>query len=526
MGVDGVYALFGYNASLSTRGAPVKSSATLFLAALGTLVLTASLSAIPPEKSDGKAEEPKETATETQHHITLDGKRLDYVARAGTLNLQNDEGKVTASMFYVAYTLAGESDLDRRPITFAFNGGPGSSAVWLHLGLLGPKRVELPADGVATTPPYRLVDNEATLLDASDLVFIDPVSTGFSRAAPGQDAKVFHSVQGDIQSVGQFIRRYISRFGRWNSPKYLAGESYGTTRASGLVAHLQDSQGINCNGVVLVSAILNFETALFDAGNDLPYILFLPSYTAAAWYHRRLAPPLQADLRQSLAEAARFAEGEYATALMKGSRLTQEESKTIAGKLARYTGLSETYIDRSNLRVEIHRFAKELLRDQRLSIGRFDSRLTGPDLDAVGDRPDYDPSYEAVYAAYTAALNQYLRTELKYQTELTYEILTGKVHPWDVGEAKNRYLNVAESLRGALTKNAGLRVYIANGYYDLATPFMATEYTVAHLGLPPTAARRIKMSYFEGGHMMYTSAGPRHQLKNDLKEFVEARGIP
>lgn len=473
-------------------------------------------------KPEAKADAVKETLSETDHAVTVGGAKLDYRATAGNLVLKDEEGKSKASLFFVAYTKTGVKDLRGRPLTFAFNGGPGSSSVWLHLGVLGPRRVLVGDVGEDVAPPYRLTDNESTLLDQTDLVFIDPVSTGYSRAVPAQNAKQYHGVQEDVQSVAEFIRLYVTRFHRWDSPKFLAGESYGTTRAANLVGYLQNQLGMNCNGVVLVSAVLNFQTIRFDEGNELPYALFLPTYTATAWYHKKLPAELQADLRATLREVEHFARGEYVLALMKGDRLTDPERKALAQKLARYTGLGEDYVLRTNLRLEISRFNKELLRKEGLTVGRFDSRFTGADADAAGERPEYDPSYVAVQGPYTATLNQYLRSELHYENNLPYEILTGRVQPWDYGNARNRYLNVSEPLRQALLKNRSLRVFVANGLYDLATPYFATDYTMDHLGLAPALGEHITMEYYEAGHMMYVHKPSLRKLKKDLAAFYQA----
>jgi carboxypeptidase C (cathepsin A) len=476
----------------------------------------------PPPKAEPKADGALEHLSETQHTITVDGTKLDYKATAGNLVLKDEAGKATASMFFIAYTKNGVDDLRKRPVTFTFNGGPGSSSVWLHLGAFGPRRVPVGDVGESVAPPYRLVDNESTLLDVTDLVFIDPVTTGYSRPAPGQDAKQFHGVQEDIQSVGEFIRLYVTRYQRWPSPKFLAGESYGTTRAAGLVGYLQDRYGMDFNGVVLISSVLNFETLRFDDGNDLPYILYLPSYTATAWFHKRLSAELQADLRKTLAEVEQFALGDYTLALMKGNKLGPEARKAVAQKLARYTGLSADYVVRSNLRIDNGRFMKELLRGEHHTVGRYDSRFTGTDLDAVGEQSEYDPSFAAVQGPYTAALNAYLRAELKCERDLPYEILTGRVQPWNFGNARNRYLNVSGSLRQAMTKNRDLRVFVANGYYDLATPYLATEYTFTHLGLDASLAEHVTMGFYEAGHMMYIHKPALHKLKKDVAAFLQA----
>jgi carboxypeptidase C (cathepsin A) len=465
----------------------------------------------------------KETLSETKHTLTVGGVKLEYTATAGNLLLKEESGKVKASVFFVAYIKTGVSDPVSRPITFAFNGGPGSSAVWLHLGAFGPKRVLLGASGEALPPPYRLVHNESTILDLTDLVFIDPVSTGYSRPAPGQDAKQFHGVKEDVQSVGDFIRLYVTRFNRWGSPKFLAGESYGTTRAAGLASYLQDRYGMDLNGIILISAVLNFQTIRFDDGNDLPYPLFLPSYTATAWYHKRLTAELQGQpLPKVLEEAEHFAENEYTLALLKGDKLTNGERQEIAARLARYTGLSTAFILRSNLRVTMARFGAELLRDQRRSVGRYDSRYKGIDLDAASSHPDFDPSYTAVQGAFTACLNEYLKRELKYQSELPYEILTGRVQPWSYKEAMNHYLNVSGSLRQAMTRNPSLRVFVACGYYDLATPYLASHYTIAHLGLARSLTGHVTLGHYEAGHMMYVNQASHRKLKRDLASFYHA----
>lgn len=476
-----------------------------------------------PEVKDppAKGEAPKDTATTTKHSITIVGTKLDYEATAGTLVIKDDDGKAKASIFYVAYTKTGEAAA-KRPITFAFNGGPGSSAVWLHLGALGPKRVVLDENGKSVAPPYKIIDNQMTLLEQSDLVFVDPVSTGYSRPAPGVEGKLFHGVREDIDANAAFIRLYVSRFRRWESPKFLIGESYGTTRCSALVEHMQEREGMNFNGVGLVSVVLNFGTIRFDEGNDLPYVLYLPAYTATAWYHKKLPRDLQSDLAKALAEAEKFAQGDYATALLKGDDLPATEKHQIAKKLARLTGLSDEYVLRANLRVDSSRFRKELLRSEGRTVGRFDSRFRGTDLDAVGDRPDYDPSYAVVQGPFTAVVNDYLRNTLKYESDQEYRILTDKVQPWNYDTARNRFLNVSPALRQAMTKNPGLRVFVASGLYDLATPYYATRHTFSHLGIDPSLAGNVTIEEYPAGHMMYIQESSLVKLKNDLAKFVKA----
>jgi len=475
------------------------------------------------DRSSGMVEpQVGEVTSVTRHSVCIAGEEINYTATAGTLLLKTDDEKPRASIFYVAYMRDGVEDVAHRPLTFAFNGGPGSSSVWLHLGLLGPQRVLMDEEGGPLPPPFQLVNNEYSLLDVTDLVFIDPVSTGYSRPVPGEDAKQFHGVTQDIESVGEFIRLYTTRVQRWSSPKFLIGESYGTTRAAGLSAHLHQTLGMYLNGIMLISAILNFQSARFDLGNDLPYILFLPSYAASAWYHKKLPDSLQSKpLREFLREVEAFAAGDYNVALMKGDALSGDERAAVIDQLARYTGLSATYIEHTNLRINIHRFVKELLRDERRTIGRFDSRFKGIDRDAAGERHEYDPSYAIIQGAYTAALNHYMRSVLAFKSDRVYEILTANVQPWDYSKFQNQYVNVAEDLRKAMTYNPFLRVFVANGYYDLATPYFATEYTFHHLGLDPELQGHVAMGYYEAGHMMYLHRLSLAALKRDLASFID-----
>jgi carboxypeptidase C (cathepsin A) len=479
---------------------------------------------------------PDDQLVVTRHRAVIGGRELEYTVTAGTLVLREeaekpgDKGttadgvKPRATLFIVAYTLDGVADPETRPLTFSFNGGPGSSSVWLHLGLLGPKRVLLDEHGHAPPPPYRLMPNEHSLLDVTDLVFIDPVNTGFSRVVPGEAAGQFHGFRRDIESVGDLIRLYTSRYGRWLSPKYLIGESYGTTRAGGLAGYLQERHGLFLNGLMLISAVLNFQTLEFHPGNDLPAILFLPTYTATAWFHGRLAPELQSDLAATLAESQAFALGAYASALMQGTRLDPGRRAEVVAQLSRLTGLSADYLERSELRVRDERFVKELLREQGRTVGRLDSRFTGFDRDSVGERSEFDPSYSNIQGPYSAAMNAYVRGELRFESDLPYEILTGRVHPWSYGEHENRYVDVAETLRAAMTMNPHLRVYVASGRYDLATPFCATDYTLSHLGLPPELQGNLRVGYFDAGHMMYIHLPALAQLRQELVAFIAIGG--
>jgi carboxypeptidase C (cathepsin A) len=480
--------------------------------------------------TEAPSDEPKDEIVQTRHMVVVNGQEIPYTATAGRIVLRREEEadkgreafKPKATLFFVAYARDDVPDPAGRPITFAFNGGPGSSSVWLHLGLLGPRRVLMTDEGEAPPPPYRLVNNEYSLLDVSDLVFIDPVTTGYSRAVASEKPKEFHDFKRDIETVGEFIRLYTTRYRRWMSPKFLIGESYGTTRAAGLAAHLQDRHGFYLNGVMLISTILSFQTARFGPGNDLPPILFLPTFTATAWYHQRLAPELQADLYTTLEEVERFALDPYTVALMQGSELDPAREDEIVTRLARYTGLTPEYVRQTNLRINIHRFVKELLRHRRRTVGRLDSRFTGVGPDAAGETNETDPSYDAIQGPYTATFNDYIRHELEFESDLPYEILTERVHPWRYDEHQNQFVNVGEDLRQAISRNPHLKVFVANGFYDLATPYLATRYTMNHLHLEPELRTNISMAYYEAGHMMYIHRPSLIQLKRDLDRFMDS----
>jgi carboxypeptidase C (cathepsin A) len=479
---------------------------------------------------------PRDNLVETSHTISLDGVEIPYKVTCGTMVLKEEiekmgeeggksEGEVPkAKIFFIAYLRDDIGDKRTRPITFSFNGGPGSSSVWLHLGVLGPRRVVMGEAGNLLPPPYGLEDNAHSLLDMTDLVFIDPVSTGYSRPVPGEKASEFHGFKKDIESVGDFIRLYLSRYQRWSSPKFLIGESYGTTRAAGLSGYLQERHGMYLNGIMLVSTILNFQTHRFDLGNDLPYVFFLPTYTATAWYHQRLPDDLQMrSLREVLDEVESFAIRNYNPALLKGATLSTNERAKIRSRLARYTGLKQDFIERCDLRVSIHRFIKELLRDRGLTVGRLDSRFTGFDRDDAGETVEHDPSNSAITGPYTTMFNQYVRAELQFESDLPYEILNPNLwQKWRYDEYANRYVNVAETLRKAISINPHLKVFVANGYYDLATPHFATEYTFNHLGLEPSLQPNISMAYYEAGHMMYVHPPSLEKMKADLVGFIKS----
>jgi carboxypeptidase C (cathepsin A) len=470
---------------------------------------------------DKEKKEPEEKPVVTSHTLTVGGRPLKYTVTAGMMPLKNEKDETEANVFFMAYVADRPGGADKRPLTFSFNGGPGSASVWLHLGALGPKRVKMLDDGGMPAPPYQLVDNEATWLDTTDLVFIDPVGTGYSRATKPELGKKFWGLQGDIESVGEFIRLYLTRYERWGSPLFLVGESYGTTRAAGLSGYLVERSGIAFNGILLVSSILNFQTARFTKGNDTPYPVFLPTYTAIAWYHKKLPADLQQqDLKAVLGEVRTFAAKTYADALAEGDRLSPGDRAAIADKVSRYTGLSKEYVDRANLRIEIQHFCKELLREEKRTVGRLDGRFKGIDESAVNDTPDFDPSLAAIRPPYTAMFNDYVRRELGYKSDLHYYILGGGIGPWDWGQSGFGAADTSEALRSAFSKNPWMRVFVASGHYDLATPFFATEYTLAHMGLDPSQRSRIVTREYEAGHMMYIHAGELARLKRDVASFI------
>jgi carboxypeptidase C (cathepsin A) len=478
------------------------------------------------DKSEKKKQEsPKDVLVESKHQINIANKDISYTVTTGTIVLKKEEEEkepqAKASIFFIAYTKDGIEDTSKRPITFSFNGGPGSSSVWLHLGLLGPKRIVVEKETKPIPPPYRLIINDYSLLHDTDLVFVDPVSTGFSRAVPGEKSSQFHEFNKDIESVADFIQLYTTRYKRWISPKFLIGESYGTTRAAGLSGHLQNKMGMSLNGLMLISVVLNFQTLKFLPGNDFPHILYLPSFTATSLYHNKLSEELQKDFNKTIEEVKNFSLNEYNVALMKGDSLSEEESNTIASKLSRYTGLSEKYIKGANLRLNIYRFTKELLRDKHRTVGRLDSRFTGIDRDDTGAEFEFDPTFDTIiHGPFTAAFNDYIRSELKYESDIPYNILTPLYEKWRYDKLDNQYVNVGETLRSTMSKNPFLKVFVGSGYYDLATPFFATEYTINHLHLDPSLRNNIKMDYYNAGHMMYTHEPSLKNLSNSLKEFI------
>ncbi len=478
---------------------------------------------LPQKEEPNKEGLPQETLEETQHEIVIQGKAIHYTAHTGTL-LIKDADKIKGSMFYVAYTKKPHEKLEDRPITFAFNGGPGSSAVWLHLGAFGPKKAALDKEGNPLPPPAQLVDNPHTLLDVSDLVFIDPISTGYSRAHPPEDAAKFHSVKKDMLAMAEFIRLFLTRYKRWCSPKFIAGESYGGTRAAYLAHHLEHELGIGLNGLMFISPALNFQTLLFGReSNQLAYACFLPTYAATAWYHGKLPHYRKKKLQQLLNDVEDFTEKEYLPYLMRGNRITAQEIKKIADKMANYTGLSAKFLEFSHMRIADNRFFKELLRDTFETIGRFDGRFKGRDRDAGGEYTEYDPSFAAIQSCYTTAWQHYVQTTLNYHSDQPYHILADVYKTWVWLEEKEqaRYIDFSDEIRQTMTYNPFLNVYIGHGLYDLATPYYSSQYTAQHIGLDDFYQKRIVCKNYPAGHMMYIHENSHKQFSTDLKEFIK-----
>ncbi len=459
----------------------------------------------------------------THHEIHVDGKLLRYTATAGNLPIKDQSGKTEALMFYVAYTVDG-ADPGTRPLTFAFNGGPGSASIWLHMGALGPRKVVLQKQGFMPAAPYRLEDNQETLLDKSDLVLVDAIGTGFSRPADMAALKKYWAMKGDIEAFGEFIRLYITRNERWSSPLYLFGESYGTTRSAGVAGYLAD-QGISFNGITLLSTVLAFQTLEFNRTNDEPYPLILPSYTMIAAYHHKLAPELEQDLAKTRAEVEQFASGEYTQALAKGDTLSPQERQNIIDKLSRYTGLSKEIIDEYNLRVDVGGFTHYLLADQKLRVGRLDGRFTGPDPEGFTETRYYDPTSSETGPPFTSVFNEYVRRELNYKTDMPYYTTAymtwGPTVRWDWGLPEAGFPDTATALREALVKDPYLKVRVLEGYYDLATPYYAANFTMQHLDLSPRYRNNISYATFESGHMVYLDSDSLKKMKENVASFID-----
>ncbi|MGI8509331.1 MAG: S10 family peptidase [Gemmatimonadaceae bacterium] len=466
---------------------------------------------------------PREVHVVTRHAATIAGKRVDYDATVGSIILRDSTDQPTGEIYYTAYSERGVTDASRRPVIFAYNGGPGSSSFWVHMGLLGPRRVDIPDTVHSAPPPYHLVDNQYSMLDKADLVFIDPIGTGYSKPLGKATGKNFWGVDQDANSLAEFVSRYLSESGRWNSPRYLMGESYGTTRSAALSAVLQDRYNIDLNGVILLSAVLDFQTITFDAGNDEPYIMYLPSYAAVAWYHHALSKR-SANLRPFLQEAEHFATTDYAQALFAGDNLSRADRTRIIDSLQQYTGLSRDYIDKANLRITAGQFEKELLRKQGETVGRLDARFTGETGDLLAESADYDPQSVDVSSAYVSLFNQYMHEDLNYGKDKIYTA-SGRVNPWDWAHGSREgwpgHTNVAVDLARTLTRNPRLHVMLNSGLFDLATPYFAPEWTIDHLGVPKRVRGQITEAEYESGHMIYVHVPSLAQFKANVAAFID-----
>ncbi len=519
----------------------LKALATTLLLALTPFATSAQER--PQEKETKAAEKekpaeptppvPKEESSATEHSIKIGGQTIPYKAIAGTILLKNEKDEPQAIIYSTSYIRSDVKDLSQRPISFIYNGGPGSASVWLHMGAFGPRRVLTPNAESTPPAPYKLADNAGTLLDKTDMVFLDPVGTGFSHAVGKAQDKDFWGVDQDVKSLAQFITLYVSRNDRWNSPKFLIGESYGTFRSAALGNYLQQHDGMDFNGIVLISSVLDLGTISFHPGEDLPYIFYLPSYAATASYHKVLKEQ-PADLNAFLDEARKFAQTEFAGALMKGSRLTAAEKADMAKKVSRYTGLSEDYLIKANLRVTLGQFMEELQRSRGLTTGRLDSRYSGLTYDLLGEFAESDPQSSAITGAFTAAFNSYVRNELKFGQDKSYHAISeGVGSNWDwkhqAGRGRGFFPgspNVEGDLIQALLANPHLKVEVENGLYDMATPFLATEYTMEHLGLPEKLQKNIRLQYYDAGHMMYLRDDDLAKLKSNVSAFIDSASKP
>ena len=473
----------------------------------------------------GKIPDASHAPVRVTNTVSIAGERVTYVAETGMLPLLKPDGTSRASVFYVAYTRVeekaegGKRKAETRPVTFCFNGGPGSASVWLHLGALGPRRVKMNEDGSLPAPPFALANNEFSILNASDLVFIDPVATGFSRAVKEEKPDAFFGDEADLDSVGEFIRLWTTRHDRWLAPKYVCGESYGVFRAAGLAEHLRGRYGMYLNGLILVSGVLDFGTIAGGTGNDLPYELILPAYTAAAQFHQKLPADLQADLGKALAESRAFAKGKFTSALLQGAALPADERTNIVAELVRLTGLKSSVIEDNNLRVDPSVFRKQLLHDDGLILGAYDARLTGRDGDAAAPGAGFDPASAAVMGPFSAAMNSYVRGELKFEDDLPYELIAG-VQPWNYG-ARNNFASASDRLASVMNQNPYLKILVLGGRCDLVCPVDTMRHSVDHMGLADAYRKNVSFAEFDAGHMMYINLPDLKKMQAEIEKFIK-----
>lgn len=477
-------------------------------------------------KPEPKKETPKPESSVTQHSVRIDGETVNYTATAGWLIMRNNDDQPIARFGYTAYTRNGVDDLKRRPVTFAFNGGPGSSSIWLHMGILGPKRVVVTDEGFAPPPPSEMVDNAYSILDVTDLVMIDPVGTGFSRPVGEGKGEDFWGVDQDIESVGAFIKRYVTENGRWASPKYILGESYGGIRGAGLAWHLQNEHGMNLNGLVLVSPFLAMPSGVDGAHIDRPHALYLSTFAATAWHHDKLDNKPE-NLEAFLAEVDRFAYETYAPALMKGYTIPDDEMRAVAEQLAAYTGTDTDYWMKADLRVSHQQFLQELMRDEEKIAGRIDSRFVGPSVNPLSETMDYDPFFPSIGPAFTAGFLDYMHNELEFGKDEEYTVSGNVFQKWDwshkqpdSGGFPIPWPDLRPDLARALTTNPGLHLLVQQGYFDMATPAAATKHDLDHLDIPDEARERIRTEFYEAGHMMYVHDPSMQEYRDDLASFI------
>jgi len=511
----------------------------LVLAGFLAFALPARLGAQAPERAEGRTPEAKapdkcdaaatkEESSVTDHTIRLGGQSVPYKATASTTLLKNDKGESTGLLYSVAYTRSDVKDSTSRPISFLYNGGPGSATMWLHMGAFGPRRAWT-VDGTFTPPaPYKLVDNNESLLDKTDLVFIDAMGTGYSHAVCKAQEKDFYGIDEDVEAFAQFIVTYLSRNDRWNSPKFLIGESYGTFRSAALGNYLQQRDTVHLNGIVLISSVLDLSTITFPSGDDRSFVYYLPSYAAVAWYHKVLKDR-PADLPSFVEEARKYAQADYSSALFKGAQLSAGEKAAVAKKLSYFTGLSEDYLNKADLRVNLGQFMAELQRSRGLTTGRIDARFTGYTYNLLEENAQGDPEGPAVGGAFTALINSYNHDELKFGKDKVYHNTSGGGGGWNwtrqARGGRGGFFpsgpNVQGDLAQAMITNPKLQVQVENGYYDMATPFFATEFTMEHLGLPADLQKNVKLDYYNAGHMMYLHDEDRVSLHNQISSFID-----
>ncbi|MBN1970204.1 MAG: peptidase S10 [Candidatus Delongbacteria bacterium] len=470
------------------------------------------------EKEKKIVELKPEESSKVTHSIEIEGKEFNYISETGFMRLKDEEGELKVNFFFTSYRLETE---ENRPVIFAFNGGPGSSSVWLHMGMLGPKTYEIDEEGRAVSLPAKITNNNFTWLKKADLVFLDPVSTGYSRSANPEGSKEYHEFNKDIETMGDAIKIWLDKNKRWSSKKYLCGESYGTTRASGVSEYLLNRYGLYLNGIILVSSVLNFMQISNDPGNNLPFLMFLPTLAATSWYHGKLDKVKYLKLETLIEEVTYFVENEYLKFLFTGNSTDIETRNNIFSKISEFTGLSEEYVKISGGRINEFRYMSELFRSEGRTVGRLDSRFLGYNIDETIDSIDYDPAYSVIYGPYTSIYNDYVKNHLEFDCDITYEIINGKVWPWDYSKVSNKYVDVIDSLTKTMHQNPQMRVWFLSGYYDLATPYYATIYTINQMKLKGDLAKNIDHTYYDSGHMMYIKRSCLEKIFEELDNFLK-----